>query len=128
MYGQLKPTDVFTPNRFPLEEHNVYAARADAEEKLNAAMARNQIPVVYGEYGVGKTTLIKKHFQAEEAAGRFVHVLNPANKNMDDVTKVVLEAMGYRVEVSRERPPAPPSKDLWRRASLPRSRQSSEAR
>jgi MoxR-like ATPase len=73
----LKPTDVFTPNRFPLEEHNIYAARADAEQKLNAAMTRNQTPVVYGEYGVGKTTLIKKHFQEDERAGRFVHVLNP---------------------------------------------------
>ncbi len=103
MNDLLKPAEVFTPNRFPLEEHNVYAARADAEEKLNAAMARSQVPVVYGEYGVGKTTLIKKHFQEDERTGRFVHILNPADKNVDDIAKVVLEAMGYSVEVSRER-------------------------
>lgn len=102
MNGPLKPTDVFTPNRFPLEEHNVYAARADAEKQLSAAMARNQTPVVYGEYGVGKTTLVKKYFHEDERAGRFVLVLNPAGKNLDDVAKVVLEAIGYCVEVARE--------------------------
>ncbi|MDQ2743004.1 MAG: ATP-binding protein [Chloroflexota bacterium] len=102
MARQLQPSDVFTPNRFPLEEHNVYAARTKAEADLGSAIGRNQVPVVYGEYGVGKTTLVKKYFHEEEAAGRFVHVLNPANKNIDDVAKVVLEAIGYRVEVSRE--------------------------
>lgn len=103
MNGTLQPTDVFTPNRFPLEEHNVYAARAEAESSLGSAMARRQIPVVYGEYGVGKTTLVKKYFHEDEQAGRFVHVLNPSGKNMEDVAKVVLEAIGYSVEVSRER-------------------------
>jgi hypothetical protein len=100
---QLQPVDVFTPNTFPLEENNVYAAREDAERNLRQALSRGQIPVVYGEYGVGKTTLVKKYFFEDERVGRFVHILTPAGKNLDDVAKVVLEALRYRVDVVEER-------------------------
>jgi hypothetical protein len=102
MAKPLRPTDVFTPNRFPLEENNVYAARADAERNLMQALDRNQIPVIYGEYGVGKTTLVKKFFARDEYEGRFVHLLSPAGKNLDDVAKVVLEALRYSVDISSE--------------------------
>jgi hypothetical protein len=98
----LQPSDVFTPNAFPLEEHQVYAARQEAESALQRSVNRNQVPVVYGEYGVGKTTLIKRYFREEDTAGRFVHILTPAGKNLDDVAKIVLEQLDYAVEVSGE--------------------------
>jgi hypothetical protein len=99
----LQPTDVFTPNGFPLEDSNVYAARRDAEASLNRGLSRREVPVIYGEYGVGKTTLVKRLFRDEAKEGRFVHFLSPAGKNLDDVAKVVLESLGYAVTVSRER-------------------------
>jgi AAA domain len=100
---RLEPSDVFTPNGFPLEEHNVYAARKEAEKSVERGLARREVPVVFGEYGVGKTTLVKRFFRAEEREGRFVHLLSPANKNLDDVAKVVLEHLDYAVEMGRER-------------------------
>jgi dTDP-4-dehydrorhamnose reductase len=100
--GSLRPSDVFTPNRFPLGEHNVYVFRAVAERELRRAAARDEIPVVYGEYGVGKTTLVKKFFQAEERERRLVHVLTPAGLSFADVAKIVLERLGYRVHVSEQ--------------------------
>jgi type II secretory pathway predicted ATPase ExeA len=99
---QLQPSDVFTPNRFPVEEYNAYAAREEAEGKLERAMGRSQVPVVFGEFGVGKTTLAKRFFRTEDQEGRFVHVLTPAGKNLDDVAKIVLEKLDYAVEVGGE--------------------------
>jgi hypothetical protein len=98
----LKPTDVFTPNQFPIEEYNVYAAREAAEGALTRSLGRTEIPVIYGEYGVGKTTLMKRYFLDEDQQGRLVHILTPANKNMDDVARIVLEQLNYAVEVSGE--------------------------
>jgi hypothetical protein len=98
----LQPSDVFTPNQFPLEEHQVYAAREEAEAAMRRAVGRSQTPIIYGEYGVGKTTLVKRFFLPEEAEGRFVHVLTPAGKNLDDVAKIVLEKLDYSVEVGGE--------------------------
>ncbi len=92
--------DVFTPNRFPVEEHHAYAAREEADAALVRALDRSQVPLIYGEFGVGKTTLVKRFFRNEEAEGRFVHFLSPANKTFDEVAKVVLEHLDYAVEVS----------------------------
>ncbi len=100
--ADLRPSDVFTPNAFPLEKYNVYAAREAAEKKLTRALGRTEVPVIYGEYGVGKTTLVKKFFLNEDGEGRLVHVVNVANKNMDDVARLVLERLNYRVEVGGE--------------------------
>ena len=100
--SDLTPADVFTPNRFPLEKYNVYAAREVAEKGLARALRRTEVPVVYGEYGVGKTTLMKKFFIKDDYEGRLVHILTPAGKNMDDVARIVLEQIGYSVEVSGE--------------------------
>jgi MoxR-like ATPase len=76
----LHPSDVFTPNRFPLEEYNAYSARAEAESALERSMNRSQVPVIYGEFGVGKTTLAKRFFRGEDAEGRLVHILSPAGR------------------------------------------------
>src|SRR6266516_1018425 len=102
MNADLQPSDVFTPNQFPVEEYNVYAAREVAERSLRRAVARTEVPVIYGEYGVGKTTLMKRFFLDDERAGRLIHVLTPAGKNMDDVARIILEQLNYSVEVSGE--------------------------
>lgn len=99
---RLQPGDVFTPNGFPLAEHNVYANRVEAERLLGRGLARREVSVVFGEFGVGKTTLIKHYFREDEREGRLVHLLNPRGKNLDDVAKVVLEQLDYTVEITRE--------------------------
>ena len=102
MARALRPTDVFTPNRLPLEEHNVYVFRADAERELRRATSRGEVPVVYGEFGVGKTTLIKRFFQDADHEHRLIHVLTPADRAFADVAKIVLEGLGYRVVVNEQ--------------------------
>lgn len=98
MQDRLHPSDVFTPNRFPIEEHNVYAAREQAERSLARALGRNEVPVIYGEYGVGKTTLTKRYFREEDRAGLVAYIFSPAGKNLDDVARIVLEKLDYSVE------------------------------
>jgi hypothetical protein len=98
----LRPKDVFTPNGFPLEAHNVYAAREAAENALQQAMDRNRSPLVFGEFGVGKTTLIKRFFLRQAKDGRFIHMYTPKGKTIEDLTRIVLERMHYTVETSRE--------------------------
>jgi len=99
---ELKPSEVFTPNEAPLRESNVYAARAEAEEGLRRAVSRKKVPVVYGEYGVGKTTLVRKYFQSEEQSDRLVRILTPADKSFSEVPRIALEALNYSVAVSTE--------------------------
>lgn len=103
MQRRLEPSDVFTPNGFPLEEHNVYAAREEAERSLERGLKRREVPVVFGEFGVGKTTLVKRFFRDEDRERRFVHFLSPAGKNVEDLARVMLEALDYTVEVNRQR-------------------------
>ena len=53
----LNPNDVFTPGKLPIRPTNVYAARGDAEALFQKTLNRAMIPVVFGEYGVGKTSM-----------------------------------------------------------------------
>jgi hypothetical protein len=99
---RLRPADVFTPNRFPVEDHHAYAARAEADAALVRALDRSQTPLIYGEFGVGKTTLVKRFFRHEDTDGRFIHFLSPAGKSLDELAKVILEKLDYAVEVSGE--------------------------
>lgn len=98
----LRPKDVFTPNGFPLERDQVYAARAEAEKALQQGLDRQRVPLVYGEYGVGKTTLVKRFFLPQNQRGQFVHFLTPAKKTIEDLTRVILERLDYRVEVNQQ--------------------------
>ncbi|MDX8152762.1 hypothetical protein SK069_14235 [Patulibacter brassicae] len=97
--AKLLPTEVFTPSSLPVKETNVYAARTEAEESLDRALTRSEVPVVFGEYGVGKTTLIKKHFAEADRDGRLIHFLTPQDRKFDDVARLVLEALDYEVVV-----------------------------
>jgi tRNA A37 threonylcarbamoyladenosine biosynthesis protein TsaE len=58
----LEPNKVFTPGRLPLKPTNVYATRRTAEAELSKAYKRSLVPIVYGEYGVGKTSMVRKFF------------------------------------------------------------------
>jgi hypothetical protein len=93
------PHEVFTPGSLPLEPLNVYAPRREAELALRRFMNRQQVPVVYGGYGVGKTTLIKKFFEEEARSGTLVYIPSVTALGMADIFSVVLEHLNYAVEV-----------------------------
>jgi len=96
-----EPHEVFTPTRAPLKSTNVYVSRGDAEDELASAVQQGYTSVIFGEFGVGKTSLALVHFKEEAREERLVHYTNPENKTLDDVYKQALEQLGYSVEVTR---------------------------
>lgn len=97
----LTPNEVFTPTQLPLSKHHAYAHRTDAEAKLKRFLRRNQVPVVFGEYGVGKTTIVRRLIKELGFEENLVYVPTTAGKSMSDVLKVALEQLGFFVEVEQ---------------------------
>jgi len=93
-----QPHEVFTPGSLPLEHHNIYVHRFGAEESLSRFIKRQQVPVVFGGYGVGKTTLVKKYFQDDASANRLVYIAADPSLTMTDFFAVILESLHYTVE------------------------------
>ena len=69
-----RPNEVFTPGSLPLEKSNVYARRRRPEDELKKYVDRDQVPVVFGEYGVGKTTLVRRYFLENTALGSVIYL------------------------------------------------------
>lgn len=93
----LKPNDVFTPGQIPIRPTNVYAARGQAEKLFRKALARGMIPVIYGEYGVGKTSMARHVAREAEDQGRLVNIESVADKSLQDIFTRCLEKLGYSV-------------------------------
>lgn len=93
------PHEVFTPGDIPLDDTNVYVTRATSEQSLTRAIQRNWCPVVYGDYGVGKTTLVLRYFRKEKASGRLLYIESASGLSMPDLFEAALEHLDYRVEV-----------------------------
>ena len=97
----LKPNDVFTPGKLPIRPTNVYAARGDAETLFLKTLNRGMIPVVFGEYGVGKTSMARYALREKDAAGLLVNIESVADKSLDEVFSRCLEKLGYSVRTKR---------------------------
>lgn len=97
----LKPNDVFTPGRLPILSTNVYAARGDAETLFLKTLERGMIPVVFGEYGVGKTSMARYALRDKENAGLLVNIESVADKTLENVFTRCLERLGYTVKTKR---------------------------
>lgn len=97
----LKPNDVFTPGRLPIRNTNVYAKRGDAETLFLKTLERGMIPVVFGEYGVGKTSMARYALREKDAKGLLVNIESVADKKLEDVFTRCLEKLGYAVKTKR---------------------------
>lgn len=95
-----KPNEVFTPTQLPLHEHNAYVPRVEAEEKIERFLGRGQVPLVYGEYGVGKTTVVQKAVRDGGFESGLVYISSTAGKTIGDVLLVALEHLGAKVTLS----------------------------
>lgn len=94
------PNEVFTPGRLPLREQNVYATRKNPEADLNRLLGRYQIPLVTGEYGVGKSSLVRRYFQDREPEAKLVYVASAGNQDVESIYKYTLEQLQYTVKTS----------------------------
>ena len=97
----LTPNDVFTPGQIPIRPTNVYAARGEAEALFLKSLQRGMIPVIYGEYGVGKTSMARHVARAAESENRLVNIESVADKSLQDVFSRCLERLGYSVTTKR---------------------------
>lgn len=97
----LRPNDVFTPGKLPIRPTNVYAARGDAETLFLKTLGRAMIPVVFGEYGVGKTSMARYALREKDSAGLLVNIESVADKSLNDVFARCLEKLGYSVKTKR---------------------------
>ncbi|HEY4583918.1 MAG TPA: AAA family ATPase [Lysobacter sp.] len=93
----LKPLDVFAPGKIPLKKTNVYAVRGTKEDDFREAVERSLVPIVYGEYGVGKTSLARHNFKEKDAAGLLVNIESVAGKSFQDICDRILEKLQYTV-------------------------------
>jgi hypothetical protein len=93
----LLPRQVFTPTQLPLAATNVYSPRAVPEGRLAKLIERSQVPLVYGEFGVGKTSLVKKFFEVEDRAGRVVHLTPPEDATISSIFSSCFEKLGYEI-------------------------------
>lgn len=93
----LKPNDVFTPARLPLKDANIYASRGEAESELETALRRSMIPVVFGEYAVGKTSLVLHHLLDAERQGRVIYIESVADMDFGEVVLRCLQKLNYSV-------------------------------
>lgn len=101
IFSTPSPTEVFTPGEIPLEKNNVYVSRETSEASLQRALVRNWCPVVYGDYGVGKTTLVMRYFQKEASENRLVYFESAAGLTISKMFETILEKLEYRVEIER---------------------------
>ena len=112
LFGRPRPGEVFTPGDLPLKRDNVYISRAVSEEKLTRGLSRNACPVVFGDYGAGKTTLVRRYFRAEEKTslygrwirkepklGRVVYFSSAEGLTLAKVFETILDHLQYRVKV-----------------------------
>lgn len=95
----LTPNDVFTPGQLPIHPTNIYAARGSAEELFNKTIRRGMIPVVYGEYGVGKTSMARYALREKETQGLLVNIESVADQSFEAVFTRCLEKLGYSVTI-----------------------------
>lgn len=55
------------------------------------------IPVVYGEYGVGKTSMARYALREKEAQGLLVNIESVADQSLEAVFTRCLEKLGYSI-------------------------------
>lgn len=94
----LTPDKVFRPGKLPINPGNVYASRGDSEEEFKKCLNRGFIPLVYGEYGVGKTSMARYIVKSLYDDSKLVNIESVAGKDLADIIEQCLEKIGYAVE------------------------------
>lgn len=88
-----RPGDVFTPTQLPIEDGNVYAHREEVERKINRFLKRGQVPLIFGEYAVGKTTVAWRVITDIGYRPNMVYISSTAGKSMSDILSVIVEKL-----------------------------------
>lgn len=101
MKNTLAPGDVFVPGQSPVEESNAYADRGTPQTDTATALNRGYVPLVYGGYGVGKSSMVARVAKGYERENKLVYVETVYGKSLDSIFKQILESLGYEVTIQR---------------------------
>ena len=94
----LTPGNVFRPGKLPINPGNVYASRGSSETDFKKSLRRGFIPLVFGEYGVGKTSMARHVVKNTYSEDSLVNIESAADKELSDIFTRCLEKIGYTVE------------------------------
>lgn len=96
-----QPAEVFVPGKFPIEESNVYADRGTPQADARTALERAYVPLVFGGYGVGKSSMMMRVAQTFGTAHKIIYIENVYGKSFSAVFERILEELGYEVTAQR---------------------------
>lgn len=95
------PKDVFVPGAFPIEKHNAYATRETAQDSFVNALSDGYVPVIFGNYGVGKTSLALHCGEKYRRQNKLIHITSVYNKTLASVFDEVLQKLNYSVTIEK---------------------------
>jgi hypothetical protein len=90
----LDPEEVFTPGKLPLKDTNVYAKRHDAEASLKSRLRQGFVPLIYGEFGVGKTSMVRRLLGDSKT---IIYIPTASGKTMTSIFEIALERLDYEI-------------------------------
>lgn len=90
---------MFVPSRIPLREENVYFSRGTEQQLLLDYAEEGAVSVVFGDFGVGKTTVVRRVFQDAEDDGRLVYFQAEAESTLEDLSNEIYSHFGTLREV-----------------------------
>jgi len=93
----MHPNEVFVPGKFPIDARNAYADRGEPQASFRQSLDRGFVPVLYGSYGVGKSSLAAVCAKPWRESKRLVYVETVYAKTLADILRQVLEFLGYSV-------------------------------
>lgn len=101
----LTPNDVYIPGKIPLDNTNIYAPRTreNVQARFEKILRRGHIPIVFGEFGVGKTSMARVVTREDEKRNALVHIESVSGKSLSDVFTACLEQLGYAVQTKRSK-------------------------
>lgn len=91
---RLSPEEVFTPGRPPLKDTNVYAKRHEAEASLKSRLRQGFVPLIYGEFGVGKTSMVRRQLSDTKS---ILYIATASGKTMASIFSSALERLDYEI-------------------------------
>ena len=97
----LTPNDVFTPGQLPIHPTNIYANRGESEALFRKTLNRGMVPIVFGEYGVGKTSMARYILKSKDEQDLLVNIESVADQDLNAVFSRCLEKLGFTVRTKR---------------------------
>jgi len=94
----MNPNEVFVPGKFPIEKNNIYADRGSPQHSVRSAIDRGFVPLVFGGYGVGKSSMVMHCLEKERLSGRLIYIETMYKKNLKDIFQQLLEKFGYTID------------------------------